>query len=101
MSIQGGFISAATAGALGDGSGTNVLGLAGGGLQATGSFSSGRPVTVSGAGNSIDVSNGNTVTFNGAFTMNASSTLAKTGAGTLTLGAMGLSTMYGASSALN
>ena len=101
MSIQGGYVSAAAAGALGNGSPTNALGLAGGGLQATDTFTTNRSVIASGSGNSIGVADAKAVTFSGAFTINAASTFAKTGAGSLTVGSTGLAASYGAGSALN
>ena len=67
VAMDGGFVSVAAGGDLGDGSGSNNLLFNGGGLMATGSISTGRSVTVSGAGNSVDVTGGNTVTFSGNF----------------------------------
>lgn len=81
--ISGGFLTAASSAALGDGSATNTLVLNGGTLRASGAIASGAARNVTLSSNGIVDTNGFSVSIAGA--VSGGGTLTKSGSGTLTL----------------
>jgi autotransporter-associated beta strand protein len=91
IDIQGGIVSASSDGALGDASNViklNVAGTTGVGFRSTGTFATSRVINLAQATNAIEVTAGNELTINSAFTgLSATSQLVKNDLGTLTLNA--------------
>jgi autotransporter-associated beta strand protein len=81
--INGGALSVSSSANLGDASATNTIAMAGGTLQSTGTFDAGtsRTVALGTGGGTVEVTGTNALTLSG--TISGSTSLAKTGGGTL------------------